>query len=45
MTIDCGRVKHYRDYIDIDTIADNLFFVYAISVGEPLETTPCGLTE
>lgn len=45
MTIDCGRVKHYRDFIDIDTIADNIFFVYAISVGEPQENTPCGLTE
>ena len=45
MTINCGRVKHYRDFIDIDSIADNIFFVYVISTGEPLENTPCGLTE
>lgn len=45
MTISCGGVKHYRDYIDIDTLADNLFFVYAIASGDPAEDTPCGMAE
>jgi hypothetical protein len=43
MTIDCGHVKHYRTYLDIDSIADNMFFVYVISTGEPSDDTPCGL--
>ena len=42
MTIDCGHVKHYRAYLDIDSIADNMFFVYVISTGEPSDDTPCG---
>lgn len=45
MTINCGGVKRYVDYIDIDTIADNLFFVYAITSGEPADNTPCGMTD
>lgn len=45
MVIDCGQVKHYRDYIDIDTIADNMFFVYVLSSGEPSPDTPCGISE
>lgn len=45
MTIACGGVKQYREVIDIDTVADNLFFVYTISSGEPSEDTPCGMTE
>lgn len=36
------KIKHIRRYIDIDTIGDNLFFVYAIASGEPSEDTPCG---
>ena len=42
MTIDCNHSKHYREYIDIDTLADNMFFVYVISTGEPSDDTPCG---
>lgn len=42
-TIDCGHVKKYRTYLDIDTIADNMFFVYTISTGEPSDDTPCGM--
>lgn len=45
MTIDCNHVKHFRTFIDIDSIADNLFFVYTISTGEPAENTPCGLND
>ena len=45
MTINCGRVKHFREFIDIDTLADNIFFVYAISSGEQAEDTPCGMAE
>ena len=45
MTISCDGVKHFREFIDIDTISDNLFFVYAISSGDPAENTPCGMSE
>ena len=45
MTIDCGHEKHYRGYLDIDSIADNMFFVYVISTGEPSDDTPCGMDE
>lgn len=44
MTIDCEGAKHVRKFIDIDTLADNLFFVYAIASGEPAEDTPCGMS-
>lgn len=43
MTIDCGHSKHFRQFIDIDSIADNLFFVYTIASGEPTDDTPCGM--
>ena len=43
MVIDCNHSKHYREFIDIDSIADNLFFVYVISTGEPSDDTPCGM--
>lgn len=43
MTIDCNHTKHFRQFIDIDSIADNLFFVYTISTGEPADNTPCGM--
>ena len=45
MTIDCNNTKHYRSFIDIDSIADNLFFVYIIANGEPSEDTPCGMKD
>ena len=35
--------KHVREVIDIDTISNNLFFVYLIASGEPAENTPCGM--
>ena len=37
--------KRVRKYIDIDSISDNLIFVYAIARGEPTEDTPCGVKE
>lgn len=37
-----STVKHIRKVIDIDTIGDNLFFIYAVAKGEPAEDTPCG---
>ena len=40
-----NQLKHVREVVDIDTIADNLFFVYAIASGEPSENTPCGMAE
>lgn len=42
-TIDCGHVKHYREFIDIDSISDNMFFVYVLSSGEPADDTPCDM--
>lgn len=44
-TIDTGNVKRYTDYIDIDGVADNMFFVYVITAGTPAEDTPCGMSE
>ena len=40
-----NQPKRVREVIDIDTIADNLFFVYAIASGNPAEDTPCGMAE
>lgn len=37
--------KHQRLYVDIDTIGSNLFFVYAITKGQPSEDTPCGMSK
>ena len=46
MTIPCGEeAKHVREFIDIDTLADNLFFIYAVASGEPTEDTPCGMSD
>lgn len=42
-TIDCGHVKHYRNFIDIDSVSDNIFFVYVLSSGEPADDTPCDM--
>lgn len=44
-TFEYDEQKHIREVIDIDTIANNLFFVYAIASGTPSENTPCGMTE
>ena len=44
-TIDAGQVKHYRDFIDIDTLSDNMFFVYAITTGDPSDDVPCGMSD
>lgn len=44
-TFEYENQKHVREIIDIDTIADNLFFVYAIASGTPAEDTPCGMAE
>lgn len=44
-TLDCNSTKHYRNFIDIDGVADNMFFVYVISSGNPSEDTPCGMSE
>lgn len=44
-TIDCGSTKHYRNFIDIDGVADNMFFVYVLSNGTPADNTPCGMSE
>lgn len=36
-------VKHIRKYIDIDSIQNNLFFVYILTSGQPSDDTPCGM--
>ncbi len=35
--------KHITEYIDVDSIADNLFFVYAFATGDAEPDTPCGM--
>lgn len=35
-------IKRIRKFVDIDTIEDKLFFIYAMAEGEPSEETPCG---
>ena len=42
LELPCGDVKHYRTFVDIDSVGNNLFFVYALASGEPAENTPCG---
>lgn len=49
-TIDCKQdgnltKKHYRGFIDIDSVADNLFFMWVIADGEYSEDTPCGMKD
>jgi len=39
------NVKHIRKFIEIDTIADNLFFIYVVSKGTPRADTPCGFKD
>lgn len=33
--------KRFRAYIEIDTLQDNLFFIYVITSGSPAPDTPC----
>lgn len=33
--------KHVKKYIDIDTISNNMFFIYALAEGTPAPNTPC----
>ena len=42
--IDGESVKHYRNFIDIDGVADNMFFVYVLTNGTPADNTPCGMS-
>lgn len=44
-TIECGNVKHYRAFIDIDGAMDNMFFVYVLSNGDPSDDTPCDMKD
>lgn len=34
-------IKYVRKYIDIDSISDNIFFLYAIAEGTVADDTPC----
>ena len=37
-----NHLKRIRKFLDIDGIANNLIFIYAIAEGEPTDDTPCG---
>lgn len=37
--------KHIRQFIDIDSIGNNLFFVWVVTKGNPTEDTPCGMKD
>lgn len=39
------NTKHYRKFIDIDSVADNMFFVYTTVNGSPSEDVPCGMSQ
>lgn len=41
--VDGCNKKHLRVALDIDSIGDNLFFVYAFAKGDPNCNTPCGM--
>lgn len=48
--IDCKeegelKTKHYRGFIPVDSVSDNLFFVWIIADGEYSEDTPCGMKD
>lgn len=43
--IDCEGTKHYRAVVDIELIADNLFFVWVTSTGDPAPDAPCGISD
>ena len=40
----CGD-NHIRIAVDIDSLGDNIFFVYAIAEGDPSCDTPCGMKD
>lgn len=44
-TIACDSSKHIRELVEIDGIADNLFFVTILTNGEAADDTPCSLNE
>ena len=44
-TIDCEGEKYHRAVVDLDGVDDNLFFVYATSVGTPSGGAPCRINE
>ncbi len=37
--------KHIRQFIDIDFIGNNLFFVWVVTKGNSTEDTPCGMKD
>lgn len=37
--------KHIRQFIDIDSIGNNIFFVWVVTKGNPTEDTPCGMKD
>lgn len=37
------KAKHIRQFIDIDSIGNNLFFIWVVTKGTPTEDTPCGM--
>lgn len=42
---DCCKEKHVRIAVDIDSLGDNIFFVYAIADENYSCDTPCGMKE
>lgn len=42
---ECQGKKTWRQVIDIDSVADNLFFVYVIAAGEAQAGAPCGVPD
>lgn len=43
--VDEFGTKHIRQFIDIDSIGNNLFFVWVVTKGNPTEDTPCGMKD
>ena len=44
-SFDCGGLKSFRKVVDIDGISKDIFFVYALSTGEPDASAPCGIND
>lgn len=42
---DDEQFKHIRQFIDIDSIGNNIFFVWVVTKGNPIEDTPCGMKD
>lgn len=40
-----SSTKHYRNFIDIDGIANNIFFVYTVAAGNASADVPCGMSK